>query len=47
VQLQPGEEKIVVLQRGPSQDSSAPEEACFPGDKAASRALPATTVSCW
>jgi len=32
--LAPGEEKIVVLQRGPEQDPSAPEEACFPGEKA-------------
>ncbi len=30
----PGEEKIVVLQRGPTGDPSAPEEACFPGEKA-------------
>jgi hypothetical protein len=29
-----GEEKIVVLQRGPSGDPSAPEGACFPGEKA-------------
>jgi hypothetical protein len=29
-----GEEKIIVLQRGPSSDPSAPEAACFPGDKA-------------
>lgn len=29
-----GEEKIVVLQRGPTGDPSAPEEACFPGEKA-------------
>ncbi|MEO8688363.1 MAG: hypothetical protein ABI611_09090 [Solirubrobacteraceae bacterium] len=33
--LQPGEEAILVLQRGPSGDPNAPEEACFPGDKAA------------
>jgi hypothetical protein len=33
--LAPGEEKIVVLQRGPAGDPSATEEACFPGDKAA------------
>jgi hypothetical protein len=33
--LAPGEEKIVVLQRGPEADPSAPEEACFPGEKAA------------
>ena len=32
--LSPGEEKIVVLQRGPVGDPSAPEEACFPGEKA-------------
>jgi hypothetical protein len=38
VTLASGEEKIVVLQRGPSDDPSAPEEACFPGDKAASAA---------
>ncbi len=30
-----GEEKIVVLQRGPVGDPSATEEACFPGEKAA------------
>lgn len=30
-----GEEKIVVLQRGPVNDPSASEEACFPGEKAA------------
>jgi hypothetical protein len=29
-----GEEKIVVLQRGPTGDPSAPEAACFPGEKA-------------
>jgi len=29
-----GEEQIVVLQRGPSGDPNAPEEACFPGEKA-------------
>ena len=34
--LAPGEEAILVLQRGPSGDPNAPEEACFPGDKAAS-----------
>jgi hypothetical protein len=28
------EEKIIVLSRGPSGDPSAPEEACFPGEKA-------------
>jgi hypothetical protein len=33
--LAPGEEKIVVLQRGPVDDPSAPEDACFPGEKAA------------
>lgn len=33
--LAPGEEKIVVLQRGPTGDPSAPEAACFPGEKAA------------
>ena len=32
--LLPGEEAIVVLQRGPSGDPGAPEGACFPGDKA-------------
>ena len=32
--LAAGEEKIVVLQRGPTGDPSAPEEACFPGEKA-------------
>lgn len=32
--LAPGEEAIVVLQRGPSGDPSAPEGACFPGEKA-------------
>ncbi|HEX2046456.1 MAG TPA: hypothetical protein VHF27_01750 [Acidimicrobiales bacterium] len=30
----PGEEKIVVLQRGPAGDPSATEPACFPGEKA-------------
>ena len=34
VTLEEGEEKIVVLQRGPAGDPSAPEEACFPGEKA-------------
>ena len=34
--LEPGEEAILVLQRGPSGDPSAPEEACFPGEKAQS-----------
>jgi hypothetical protein len=33
--LAPGEEAIVVLQRGPTNDPSAPEGACFPGEKAA------------
>jgi len=32
--LAPGEEKIVVLQRGPAGDPSATEPACFPGEKA-------------
>src|ERR671918_23752 len=32
--LEEGEEKIVALQRGPFDDPSAPEEACFPGEKA-------------
>ena len=36
--LAPGEEAIVVLQRGPVNDPTAPEEACFPGDKAKSAA---------
>ena len=30
----PNEEKIVVLQRGPTGDPNAPEPACFPGEKA-------------
>jgi RTX calcium-binding nonapeptide repeat (4 copies) len=34
-QLEPGEEAIVVLQRGPSGDPANPEPACFPGEKAA------------
>ena len=38
VTLDPDEEKILVLQRGPVGDPSAPEEACFPGDKAAQAA---------
>jgi hypothetical protein len=38
VTLTAGEEKIVVLQRGPVGDPSATEEACFPGEKAASAA---------
>jgi hypothetical protein len=33
--LEEGEEAIIVLQRGPSQDPNNPEEACFPGEKAA------------
>ena len=33
--LEPGEEAIVVLQRGPSGDPDNPEPACFPGEKAA------------
>ena len=33
--LSSGEERIVVLQRGPEDDPSAPEEPCFPGEKAA------------
>jgi hypothetical protein len=33
--LDSGEEAILVLQRGPSGDPSATEEACFPGEKAA------------
>ena len=32
--LLPGEEKIIVLQRGPTGDPGAPEAACFPGEKA-------------
>ena len=32
--LAAGEEQIVVLQRGPSGDPNAAEEACFPGEKA-------------
>lgn len=31
----PGEEVSVVLQRGPADDPGAPEDACFPGEKAA------------
>ena len=38
LELDPGEEAILVLQRGPSGDPSAPEEACFPGEKAANAA---------
>jgi len=37
--LQPGDEKIIVLQRGPSGDPNASEEACFPGEKAHEAAL--------
>ncbi|MBT2498050.1 hypothetical protein J7E25_02970 [Agromyces sp. ISL-38] len=37
--LQPGDETIIVLQRGPSGDPSATEEACFPGEKAHEAAL--------
>lgn len=37
--LEPGEESIIVLQRGPVGDSSAPEGACFPGEKAHEAAL--------
>jgi hypothetical protein len=33
--LETGEEAIVVLQRGPADDPQNPEEACFPGEKAA------------
>jgi hypothetical protein len=33
--LAPGEEAVLVLQRGPSGDPTATEEACFPGQKAA------------
>jgi hypothetical protein len=36
--LEPGDETILVLQRGPAGDPSAPEEACFPGEKAAEAA---------
>ena len=32
--LAPGEEAIIVLQRGPAEDPAAPEESCFPGEKA-------------
>ena len=32
---QPGEEAIIVFQRGPTNDPSATETACFPGEKAA------------
>ena len=37
--LLPGEETILVLQRGPVGDPSASEEACFPGEKAHEAAL--------
>jgi hypothetical protein len=37
--LAPGEEAILVLQRGPTGDPSAPEGACFPGEKANQAAL--------
>jgi hypothetical protein len=37
--LEPGEETILVVQRGPVGDPSAPEEACFPGEKAHEAAL--------
>jgi hypothetical protein len=37
--LEPGDETIIVLQRGPSGDPSAPEAACFPGEKAHEAAL--------
>jgi hypothetical protein len=37
--LEPGEETIIVLSRGPVGDPSAPEEACFPGEKAHEAAL--------
>ena len=33
-ELAPGEEAIAVVQRGPVADPSAPEEPCFPGQKA-------------
>ena len=32
--LDPGEEQIIVLQRGPANDPNNPEAACFPGEKA-------------
>src|ERR687892_1419891 len=32
--LEQGEEQIIVLQRGPTDDPNAPEGACFPGEKA-------------
>jgi Ca2+-binding RTX toxin-like protein len=34
LQLAPGEEAILVLQRGPANDPQNPEDACFPGEKA-------------
>ncbi|WP_158677177.1 LVIVD repeat-containing protein [Arthrobacter sp. PGP41] len=37
--LAPGEETTLVLQRGPVGDLSAPEGACFPGEKAHQAAL--------
>ena len=37
--LQPGDETIIVLQRGPSGDPNASEAACFPGEKAHEAAL--------
>ncbi|HEU4668710.1 MAG TPA: hypothetical protein VFS79_13720 [Arthrobacter sp.] len=37
--LAPGEESTLVLQRGPVGDPSAPEGACFPGEKAHAAAL--------
>ncbi|UEL29415.1 LVIVD repeat-containing protein [Pseudarthrobacter sp. L1SW] len=37
--LTPGEETTLVLQRGPVGDPSAPEGACFPGEKAHAAAL--------
>lgn len=37
--LAPGEETTLVLQRGPVGDPSAPEGACFPGEKAHQAAL--------
>ena len=37
--LEPGEETIIVLSRGPVGDPSAPEGACFPGEKAHEAAL--------
>jgi hypothetical protein len=37
--LEPGEETILVVQRGPVGDPSAPEEPCFPGEKAHEAAL--------